>query len=562
MAWRDWIKTFVGRDKESKVADEARGTSAGAAPTSTGSPWDEGGGSGYSDLSEMLSIDNDLMLRYADYENMDDYIETSAALDIFADDSTIPDSIHGKTIWGISQDRVIRDVIDDCLHRRVRIEEDIWVAVRTMCKYGNCFAEILVNEIGVVGLNWLPVATMRRIVDEKGSLIGFVQDITGAFGFNRKAVVEAMSKSRLPDAEEAGRRAKLVFFHPWQVVHWRLRSKMMRAQYGYSVLDSARWVWKRLQMMEDTALVQKLTRAPGRYAFYVDTGDLPPKEAMALVKKVKRGFKKKKLIDPATGKLDFKYNPLNPAEDFWIPTRGGKESTRIEVIAGPDVQMMDDVEYFQKKLIAAVKVPKSYLGLGESAEETSSSLSQADVRFARSCMRVQREFIMGVRKVVRIHLAALNIDPDSVAWQIKMSVPSAIFEMQQIEVMNAQAALASSMAEWTSKPWVLKHIFHFTEDDAAFIWRDKTEEGDEEAKRDAGTQADIMRMYPELQEMPQIGDEPPPMGESDMSDELIGLKKVFEETSKTLPEVVKRFERLESKMAKLNKTIRKRVISG
>jgi len=69
-------------------------------------------------------------------------------------------------------------------------------------------------------------------------------------------------------------------------------------------------------------------------------------------------------------------------------------------------------------------------------------------------------------------------------------------------------------------------------------------------------------MYPELQEMPQIGDEPPPMGESDMSDELIGLKKVFEETSKTLPEVVKRFERLESKMAKLNKTIRKRVISG
>jgi len=488
-------------------------------------------------------------------------VHNSAALDIYADDATIPDSVHGKTIWGTSRDRVIRDIIDDCLHRRLRLEEDIWVAVRTLCKYGNCFAEILVNEIGVVGLNWLPVPTMRRIVDEKGALIGFVQDTTGTFGFDYKAVVAAMKKSRLPDVEEEGGKNKLIFFRSWEVVHWRLRSKMMRAQYGYSVLDSARWVWKRLQMMEDTALVQKLTRAPGRYAFYVDTGDLPPREAMALVKKVKRAYKKKKFVDPATGQLDFKYNPLSPHEDFFIPTRGGKESTRIDVVSGPDVQMMDDVEYFLRKLIAAIKIPRSYLGLGEAAEETSKSLAEADVRFARACMRIQREFIMGVRKIIRLHMAALNIDPDSVDWKIKMSVPSAIFEMQQVELMNAQAALASSMAEWASKPWILQHIFHFTEDDSAFIWREKTEENDETAKKDAGTQADIMRMYPELQELPPVGDEGA-VAESQMGAELIGLKKVLQETSQTSSEVVKRFEKLESRMVKLEKTARRRAVSG
>lgn len=561
MAWRDWIKTFVGRDKETKVAEESRGISAGAAPMQMGASSHEPGGDGYAGLMDGLSVDTDLMHRYADYENMDDYAETSAALTCIADDSTIPDSIHGKTIWAISPDAVVRDIADDCLHRRIRIEEDIWAAVRTLCKYGSLFAEILVNELGVVGLNWLPVATMRRIVDEKGNLIGFVQDATGAFNFEHGVVVDQMKKGVLPEVKDEGERKKLVFFRPWEVVHWRLRSKSMHSQYGHSFFDSARWIWKRLVMLEDTAIIAKLTRSPGRYAFYVDTGDLPPKEAMALVRKVKRGFKKKKLIDPATGKLDFRYNVLGPQEDFWIPTRGGKESTRIEVVAGPDVAMMEDVEYFRDKLVSSLTVPRSYMGIGDEAGTTDKALAQADVRFARACMRVQREFIMGVRKIIRIHLAALNIDPDSIGWQIKMSVPSAIFEMQQIEVMNAQAALASSMVEWTSKPWVLKHVFHFTDDDAALIWREKTEEDDEMAKREAGTQADIMRIYPELQEVPEVGGEGP-AEESNVSTEIIGLKKILEDSSQTFPQVVKKIERLESVVAGLDKSIRKRGLSG
>jgi len=489
-------------------------------------------------------------------------VHNSAALDYYADDSTIPDSIHGKTIWELSRDSVVRDIIDDCMHRRLRIEEDIWLAVRTLCKYGNCFAEILVNEVGVVGLNWLPVPTMRRVVDEKGSLIGFVQDVSGSFNFQYSTVIGHLKKGTLPPVEEDPGRQKLIFFHPWQVVHWRLRSKMMRGQYGHSVLDSARWIWKRLVLMEDTALVQKLTRSPGRFAFYVDTGDLPPKEAMALVKKVKRGYKKIKLIDPSTGKLDFRYNPLSPTDDFWIPTRGGKESTRIETISGPDVQMMDDVQYFQGKLVTAVKVPRGYLGLEEGGAETDKSLAAADVRFARACMRVQREFIMGMRKIIRIHMAALNIDPDSIEWKIRMTVPSAIFEMQQIEVMNAQAALADSMTEWASKTWILQHVFHFTEDDSAFISREKEDEMDANMKKEAATQADIMRLYPELQDMPQPDEGGAPTGESDMSGELAGLKKVLQEASQTLPEVVKRFERLEKRMGGLEKTIRRQAISG
>ena len=548
MAWRDWIKTFVSGDKDQTLADEARGSS-GAAPIGGG---DAGG---YDRLQGLLAIDQDLMLRYADYENMDDYPNTTDCLDRAADNSTVPDSIHGKTIWGVSKDRVIRDIVDDCLHRRIKIEEDIWPAIRTLCKYGSLFAEILVNEIGVVGLNWLPSPTMRRIVDEKGSLIGFVQDTAGTFNFDYKVVVDKMKGGGLPEVKDEDEKRKVVFFRPWEVVHWRLRGKNMQSQYGSALFDSARWVWKRLVMMEDMSLVQKLTKSGGRFAFYVDTGDLPPREAMALVKKVKRGFKKTKLIDPATGKLDFKYNVLGPPEDMWIPTRGGKESTRIEVLSGPDVQLMEDIQYFEDKLDRFLKLPK------DSNLESDRTLAQKDARFARVCMRIQRDFVTGMRKVLRVHMAALNIDPDSVEWKIRMTIPSAIFEMQQIEVMNAQAALATSMMDFASKPWILEKIFHYTLDDAIAIQRDKDDEQDVDSKRDAGTQADIMRLYPQLQEMPQIGDEPP-VAESSMGKELIGLKKVIEESSQSNSEVIKRFKRLESQVSGLEKAIKKRVVTG
>jgi hypothetical protein len=524
MGFKNWIKKWWSGGSEAQLVDHAKGTSVGAMHRPAGGAF-SADGNVYEDLAQTLSIDGDLMYRYIDYENMDDYPETSASLDIYSDDTTIPDSIHGKSIWSQSQDKVIRDIIDDCLHRRLKIEEDIWIAVRTLVKYGNLFGEIVVTEVGVVGINWLPTPTVRRIVNPKGVLLGFVQDLSGQFNYSFRDVVKSLEAGKLPELAED--EEHLTFFYPWEIVHWRLRSKMIRSQYGFSVLDAARWVYKRLQMMEDTALVQKLTRAPGRFAFYVDTGDLPPKEAMALVRQVKIGFKKKKLIDPSTGKLDHRYNPLSPHEDMWIPTRGGKESTRVEVIAGPDVQMMDDVEYFQKKMVTATKVPRQYLGMGE-GDETRATLSQTDVRFARACMRVQREFIVGIRKLIRVHMAALNIDPDSVEWKIKMTVPSSIFEMQQIEVMNAQAELANALSEYMPKQWILKHILHLTDDDAAHVTSDKNAEEADDMKREAATQSDIARMYPGVVVEPE--------DEGAMGEDVEGVKKRLEEVRAALRE--------------------------
>jgi hypothetical protein len=135
---------------------------------------------------------------------------------------------------------------------------------------------------------------------------------------------------------------------------------------------------------------------------------------------------------------------------------------------------MDDVEYFRSKLFAALKVPKAYMGQEEGVARA--VLSSEDVRFARTVLRVQREVRNGLAKVCRIHLAALNIDPYQVDYDIRMTVPSSIFELAQLEVRNARADLAGRMGQFVSLHWTLSNVFGFTDHDIEKIIEQQEED--------------------------------------------------------------------------------------
>ena len=446
----------------------------------------DGGGmagySGFDQLSDNLRMEDTLLYRYADYEEMDDYPEIGSALDVYADDATVQDGQHNACIWPTAEDSLVRGILDDLITRRLRVEEDIYALTRGLAKYGNAYAEILANETGVVGLNYLPAPTMRRIEDEKGNLLGFIQTMDSRFLAEGNTIVADIKNKKLPQG--------VTFFEPYEVVHWRLQGKRVHTSYGYSVLDSARWIFRRLVMAEDSALIYKLTRAPARFAFYVDTGNLPPQQRTAYVNQVKQGYKKRKFYNPSTGKLDFRMNPLAMDEDFWIPTANGQDSTRIDVVSGPDYQTTDDLEYFRSKLFSALKVPRRYLGFD--GGESRASLSQEDVRFARTIQRLQREVRNGYKKVCRIHLAALNIDPDQITYDLKMTTSSTIFELSQLELLNARAGAAQALIEYLPKDWILERVFEFSKDDAIFIQKSKRNEMRDDAMYQADTEAKVM----------------------------------------------------------------------
>lgn len=471
---------------------------------------------GYDSLSEHLRIDQGLQSRYTDYEEMDEYGEISSAYDIYADDASMSDLEKGQSIWVTSDSKTIEKDLNHMLHKQLVVENDIWGTCRTLGKYGNVMGEMLVNEQGLVGINYLPPPTIRRVEGPKGQLLGFVQDVRGEFNLSLEDFYK-LATERGTNAERTRKPGELTVFEDWEVIHWRLRGKHLRSVYGHGVADPARWVWKRLALLEDALLIYKLSRAPARYAFYVDIGEYDNERGLAYVNRVKNQFVKKKFVNPNTGKLDMRHNPLAHDEDFFIPSRGGKDSTRIEVLQGPDYAETDTTEYHRDKLVSALKIPKSYMGYG--GEANRASLSTEDIRFARTVMRVQREIRGGYRQACRVHLIAKGADARRHEYEVAMSVPSAIMELAKLEVMSATADLASRTGEILSTKWILTSLFHYSDSEAESLMLEKDKDAIRKGKIEAKVQALIMGATTEAQNAATPQEEPAEAGGEEGGDE-------------------------------------------
>jgi len=407
-------------------------------------------------VGDQLEVNQALITRFIDYEHMDQYPECSAVLDIYSDDSTQPDSSSGHTLEVETEDEQLKEALEELLYHRLDMEGEIWEIARSLVKYGNNFEEVLIDPgRGVVGLEYISAPSIRRVETREHGLMGFIQDRQGHFE------VSPAEFQAILDGKRDVPHNEMALLRPFQCVHFRLRSVYRQSKYGFSVLEPGRWIWKRLVLLEDAVLVHKLSRAPSRYAFYVDVGKRNAREAMKYLNRVKQKFKKKKFVNK-DGRLDLKFNPLGFDEDFFIPVIDGQDSARIDVLSGPDFQGMEEANYFRNKLYAGLKVPSSRLNWGDQRGETSSALSNEDVQFARSVLRIQRELRNGVKKICKIHLSALEVDPSQNYFEIYMTIPSGIYEVAQMEIRNARADLAARMREFVSLEWTLSEIFGFS----------------------------------------------------------------------------------------------------
>lgn len=257
----------------------------------------------------------------------------NSAIDMYADDATQQDVMTGKSIWFDAHDKTIEKILNEMLHTNLRVEEDLWEIARSMCKMGNNFEEIIVlDKLGVQKLNHLPPATVRRIEDRNGILYGFMQDNGMTFRVDTQTFMSKLAQKGMVSVKDDPSSDSINVYEPWEVVHFRLRGKSRKELYGTSIVESARWVWKRLSLLEDAMILYKITRSPQRYAFYIDVGDIPPRQVKAEINRVKNDFKKTKYIDPATGKLSFRYNPLCLSLDTRIPVLSGSTKTLRELI--------------------------------------------------------------------------------------------------------------------------------------------------------------------------------------------------------------------------------------
>ena len=378
--------------------------------------------------------------RYADFDQMEYTPEIASALDIYADEMTTSSDLQPLLRIDCTNEE-IKTVLHTLYHNILNIEFNLFGWCRTMCKYGDYFLYIDVDEEhGIKNVISLPYNEVERIEGEDKTNPNYVQ-----FQWNQAGMT----------------------FENWQIAHFRILGNDKHAPYGTSVLEPARRIWRQLTLLEDAVMAYRIVRSPERRVFYIDTGNVPPQDLEQYMQKIMTQMKRNQVVDPDTGRVDLRYNPLSVEEDYFIPVRGGI-STRIETLPGGTYTGdIDDIKYMRDKLFSALKVPQSYLSRGEGADEDKTTLAQKDIRFARTIQRLQRVIISELEKIGIVHLYSLGYrGSDLVSFKLKLSNPSKIAELQELEHWKQKFDIASSATEgYFSRRWVAKNIFDLSEEE-------------------------------------------------------------------------------------------------
>ena len=360
---------------------------------------------------------------YADFEGMEFFPEIAAALDIFMEESTTPNS-DGKILNIFSESKRVRRILQDLFFNRLDIHTNLPMWVRNTCKYGDNFLYLSIDsEDGVQSVKQLPNIEIARKEND---------------GFGENSNLSTQDKFN-PVKFVWGQ--KDMEFNAWQVAHFRLLGDDRRLPYGTSILEKARRIWKQLLLSEDAMLIYRVTRAPERRIFKIFVGNIDEKDVPAYVNKIADNFKRSPVIDQQTGQIDTRYNQMAQDQDYFVPVRDQNAPSPIDTLPGAtNLSEIADIQFLQKKLFTALRVPKPFLGFEEVTGE-GKNLALQDIRFSRTINRVQQAIIQELNKIAIIHLYILGLEDELENFSLTLNNPSTQAEMLKIEQTQLKVTL-------------------------------------------------------------------------------------------------------------------------
>lgn len=387
----------------------------------------------------------DRMSRYSDFSEMEATPEIASALDIYSEETVSVDE-KGQCLHIYSENRKVQELLQTLFYDTLNLEFNLSMWVRNLCKYGDFFLFNDVSpEYGIINAFPIPISEIER--EE-----GFDPSDPSAVRFRWVTQGNQVLEN-------------------WQVSHFRLLGNDAFLPYGSSVLESARRIWRQLILIEDAMLVYRVIRAPERRVFYIDVGNVPPENVANYLEQAQTSLKRNAIVDKNTGQVDLRYNPLSVDEDYFLPVRGGESGTRIETLAGgQNTSAVEDVQYIQKKLFAALKIPRAYLGYDEDVG-SKATLAQEDIRFSRTIQRIQKTVLSELNKLAMIHLYSHGYEgEDLLDFELKLSNPSSVAQQQKLELIARKFEIAGQAPEgMLSRQWVRKNVIGLRDEDISNI---------------------------------------------------------------------------------------------
>ncbi len=412
--------------------------------------------------------------KYTSYENMLTDATIAAAMEMYADDATQYDPKKGKIIWVEAADPDIAKAANRLIDV-LQINEKAWKHIYSLCTYGDLYLRIY-REGDTADyediLNVQPGVIRTKVQDTSRPMeeyIEYVEDPSTIYdlqikdktsGFVRMHTTTNTQNANSYIHNSIGVHQVSIdnvdFYDRRSFVHISLAESISRTpeylaisdpennsttvykvKSGKSILADAYEAAQTVKLLEDSMLLSRLTKSALIRLLQIEVGDMPKPEVENLLRRVKNMIEQKIALNKNNGEAR-SYNSPGPMENIiYFPTKEGKGAITLNNLGG-DVNVKDiaDIEYFNNKLLSALKTPKQFLnydspeGLGNGT-----SLTKISSRYAHTIMRIQSAYKAGITTLLNLFFLDKGLEYIN-KFTVKMVSPATIEDIERDEQMS------------------------------------------------------------------------------------------------------------------------------
>ena len=216
---------------------------------------------------------------------------------------------------------------------------------------------------------------------------------------------------------------------------------------GQSLLYNTFKIWRELSLLENSMLLNRITKSSIVRMINVEVGDMPKEMVGPHLQGIKSLMEQKAAIN--TGKSMNEYTNPGPIENnIYVPTHQGVGAITSEQIGGDvNVGQLPDIDYFQNKMFGSLRVPKQYFGVTDDGAgfNGGASLSIISSRYAKMVKRIQNAIIQAITDIINLMLIDKGMNYAINKFTIRMQSPTTQEEIDRRDNTSSKIAITSDI---------------------------------------------------------------------------------------------------------------------
>ena len=194
---------------------------------------------------------------------------------------------------------------------------------------------------------------------------------------------------------------------------------------GKSLLYDSYKIWREKALLENAALLNRITRSSIVRKVGVEVGDMPKEQVQQTLRRVKEMMEQKGAIN--VGNSMSEYNNPGPIENnIYFATHGGQGNITVEAVGGDvEVKNLADLDWWNNKFYSSYGIPKQYFGWTDDGAgfNGGTSLTILSSVYAKGVKRVQNAMIQALTDAINLFLLNKGFKSYLNNFTLKMKAP-------------------------------------------------------------------------------------------------------------------------------------------